>query len=63
MQMDGMNVPVYWQQYIKNSHHKEKNFDAPPSSIWRILRSTVIYESIFNDCENIMKIKQKQKLK
>jgi hypothetical protein len=26
MQMDGMNVPVYWQQYIKNSHHKQKNF-------------------------------------
>lgn len=24
--MDGMNVPVYWQQYIKNSHHKLKNF-------------------------------------
>ena len=30
------------------------SLDAPPSSIWRILGSTVIYETNFNDYGNIM---------
>ena len=36
------------------------SLDAPPSSIWRILRSTVIYETNFNDCMEIScKLKDK----